>query len=45
MLAVNKGVLRTYARRNCLGTEAMEGIYIARVGFFFGCMQKKKNVK
>jgi len=30
--AVNKGVLRTYARRNCLGTEVMEGSYIVRVG-------------
>lgn len=28
MLAVKRGALRTYARLNCLGTEAMEGSYI-----------------
>jgi hypothetical protein len=38
MQAVDKGVLRRCARRNCLGTEAMEGIYITRVGLFLSLL-------
>ena len=35
--AVNKVVLHTYARRNCLGTEATEGSCIVRVGVVVLC--------
>lgn len=47
LLAGNKEDLHTYAGRNCLGTEVMEGIYIARVGWrvVVVCRKEKKNVR
>jgi hypothetical protein len=42
VLAANKGVLHTYARRNCLGREVTEGSYIVRVGVV---VIMQKNVK
>jgi hypothetical protein len=45
LLAGNKGDLHTYAGRNCLGTEVMEGIYIARVGWRVAVVCRKEKKK